>query len=111
MSFSPLTLTSSRSRSVSFRSSGGRRHRGGVAVALGLMLSCSLGWTPLAAQAPAVQGATPLEWSRRMADSEMARRGETMFYQGAPRARWDYSTSLLGLALLAVAVVTRTGIL
>ena len=106
MSFSPLTLTSSRSRSVSFRSSGGRRHRGGVAVALGLMLSCSLGWTPLAAQAPAVQGATPLEWSRRMADSEMVRRGETMFYQGAPRARWDYTTSLLGLALLKLAEET-----
>src|SRR5690606_2646719 len=33
--------------------------------------------------------ATPLEWSKRMADSEMARRGDSMFYQGAPRARWD----------------------
>lgn len=44
-------------------------------------------------------GATPLEWSRRMAESEMARRGDTMFL-GAPRARWDYTTSLLGLSLL-----------
>src|SRR5215217_51722 len=44
--------------------------------------------------------ATPLEWSKRMADSEMARRGSTMFYQGSERARWDYTTSLFGLSLM-----------
>ena len=42
-----------------------------------------------------------------MADSEMSRRGNSMFYQGAPRARWDYTTSLLGLSLLKLA--ERTG--
>lgn len=52
-------------------------------------------------------GASALEWSRRMADSEMARRGDSMFLGGAPRARWDYTTSLMGLALLKLA--DRTG--
>lgn len=52
--------------------------------------------------------ATPLEWSKRMADSEMSRRGDSMFFQGAPRARWDYTTSLLGLSLLKLAERTSS---
>ena len=40
-----------------------------------------------AADAPRFGDATPMEWSRRMADSEMARRGNTMFFEGAARAR------------------------
>jgi unsaturated rhamnogalacturonyl hydrolase len=53
-------------------------------------------------------GATPLEWSQRLARSEMARRGDTMFHGGSnPRARWDYTTSLFGLSLLKLA--ERTG--
>lgn len=47
--------------------------------------------------------ASPLEWSKRMADSEIARRGTTMFHRGGPRARWDYTTSLFGLSLLKLA--------
>src|SRR5690606_18766923 len=51
--------------------------------------------------------ASPLEWSRRMADSEIARRGDTMFHGGSnPRARWDYTTSLLGLSLQKLAAAT-----
>ena len=56
---------------------------------------------------PQFNGATPLEWSRRMADSEMARKGGTMFAGGAPRARWDYTTSLFGLSLVKLS--ERTG--
>lgn len=53
-------------------------------------------------------GATPLEWSRRLARSEMTRRGDTLFAGGSnPRARWDYTTSLFGLSLLKLA--DRTG--
>lgn len=52
-------------------------------------------------------GATPLEWSRRLADSEMARYGDRLFHGGAnPRARWDYTTSLLGLSMLKLADAT-----
>ncbi len=52
-------------------------------------------------------GATPLEWSRRLADSEMARYGDRLFHGGSnPRARWDYTTSLLGLSLVKLADAT-----
>jgi len=45
--------------------------------------------------------ATPLEWSERLARSEMQRAGDRYFFGGAnPRARWDYTTSLLGLSLV-----------
>jgi unsaturated rhamnogalacturonyl hydrolase len=60
-----------------------------------------------AAQPAEFGGASPLEWSRRLAQSEMARKGDTMFLGGAPRARWDYTTSLFGLSLLKLA--ERTG--
>ena len=74
--------------------------------------ACAVLWAFLApllvsaAEAPRFGDATPLEWSRRMADSEMSRRGNTMFFEGAPRARWDYTTSLLGLSLLKLAEAT-----
>ncbi|MGH8020428.1 MAG: IS4/Tn5 family transposase DNA-binding protein, partial [Opitutaceae bacterium] len=45
------------------------------------------------------QDATPLEWSERMAESEMTRLDGRIFHGGAPRARWDYTTSLFGLSL------------
>jgi unsaturated rhamnogalacturonyl hydrolase len=52
-------------------------------------------------------GATPLEWARRLADSEMARYGDRLFHGGSnPRARWDYTTSLLGLSLVKLADAT-----
>ncbi|HUG09918.1 MAG TPA: glycoside hydrolase family 88 protein [Opitutaceae bacterium] len=52
-------------------------------------------------------GATPLEWSRKLADSEMARYDDRLFHGGAnPRARWDYTTSLLGLSMLKLADAT-----
>ncbi len=51
--------------------------------------------------------ATPLDWSRRMADSEMARKGDTMFHGGSrPRASWNYTSSLIGLSLLKLAEST-----
>ena len=52
-------------------------------------------------------GATPLEWSERLAKSEMARQGDTMFYGGSNvRASWYYATSLFGLSLLKLAEAT-----
>ncbi len=52
-------------------------------------------------------GATPIEWSQRLADSEMARKGGTLFAGGAPRAQWNYTSSLFGLSLIKLA--ERTG--
>ncbi|MFT3830116.1 MAG: glycoside hydrolase family 88 protein [Opitutaceae bacterium] len=58
-------------------------------------------------KAPEFGGATPLEWSRRMADSEMARKGDTMFHGGSrAKANWNYVTSLFGLSLLELAELT-----
>ena len=44
-------------------------------------------------------GATPLEWSTRLARSEMMRRGDSLFY-GAPKAHWDYTSALFGQSLV-----------
>ena len=52
-------------------------------------------------------GATSLEWSQRLAQAEMARRGTTLDYQGAPRARWDYTTGFFSYALLKLAEQTN----
>src|ERR1700761_6238090 len=45
-------------------------------------------------------GATPLEWSVRLADSEMARRGDSLAWSPQGRARWDYAAGLFTLSLL-----------
>ena len=50
--------------------------------------------------------ATPLEWSQRLARSEIARRGNTLFFGGAPRAKWDYTSALFGLSLVKLAAAT-----
>ena len=70
-----------------------------------------LGFATLAAPAAErspqqFNGATPLEWSRRLAESEMARRGASLNYQGASRARWDYTTGLFSFSLLKLAEQT-----
>ncbi len=45
-------------------------------------------------------GATPLEWSVRMADSEIARRGDKLAWKPVGGAKWDYTAGLFTLALL-----------
>jgi unsaturated rhamnogalacturonyl hydrolase len=45
-------------------------------------------------------GATPLEWSVRLADSEMARRGDAPAWKPGGRAKWDYSVGVFTLSLL-----------
>jgi unsaturated rhamnogalacturonyl hydrolase len=45
-------------------------------------------------------GATPLEWSQRLADSEIARRGDSLVWKPGGKARWDYAAGLFTLALL-----------
>ena len=53
---------------------------------------------PNAAAVEQFGGATPLEWSGRVAKSEMARRGETLFYPN-PAARWEYTRGFLSRSL------------
>jgi unsaturated rhamnogalacturonyl hydrolase len=45
-------------------------------------------------------GSTPLEWSIRMADSEMARRGDSLAWKPGGSAKWDYTAGLFTLSLL-----------
>lgn len=45
-------------------------------------------------------GATPLEWSKRLAHSEMARLGDTLDWKPDGKARWDYTAGLFTLSLL-----------
>ena len=40
---------------------------------------------------PTFGGATALEWSRRMSESEMKRNGDRMFYDANPKAKWSES--------------------
>ena len=66
-----------------------------------LLVGLALTLTTFAAELPQqFGGATPLDWSQRMGRSEMQRYGERLFHGGAPRARWDYTTTLLGLSLM-----------
>ena len=45
-------------------------------------------------------GSSPLQWSARMADSEISRLGDSLEYKPDNKAKWDYTTGLFTLALL-----------
>src|SRR5262245_12152274 len=45
-------------------------------------------------------GSSPLEWSLRLADSEISRRGDSLAWKEGGRARWDYTAGLFTLSLL-----------
>ncbi len=64
-----------------------------------------LGLAARGADAPPIQpgqfhGFTPLQWSSRMANSEITRRGDSLFWKEGGAAKWDYTTGLFALALL-----------
>src|SRR5216683_1179104 len=62
-----------------------------------LLAACSL----QAATVPhEIGGSTPLQWSVRMADSEMARRGDSLAWKEGGKAKWDYTAGLFTLSLL-----------
>ena len=53
-----------------------------------------------AATSKEFDGATPLEWSVRMADSETARRGDSLAWRPGRTVKWDYAAGLFTLSLL-----------
>jgi unsaturated rhamnogalacturonyl hydrolase len=65
---------------------------------LALLLSCASCATTAAPQT--FSGATPLEWSVRLADSEMTRRGDSLVWKPDGKAKWDYTAGLFTLSLL-----------
>jgi unsaturated rhamnogalacturonyl hydrolase len=74
----------------------GPRHLAVLPLAM-LMIS------PALAQQPAPQTfkqSTPLEWSVRMADAQMARRHDSMGWRPGSRGKWDYANNVFALSLL-----------
>jgi unsaturated rhamnogalacturonyl hydrolase len=61
--------------------------------------ACTFAVAPAVGEGEKFGDATPLEWSARMARSEMARRGDTLFYPN-PSARWDYTRGFLSRSLI-----------
>lgn len=57
------------------------------------------------ASAPQFSGATPLQWSVRLADSEIARRGDNLVWKAGGKAKWDYTAGLFTLSLLKLDAV------
>lgn len=49
------------------------------------------------------RGASPLEWSIRMADAQIRRSGEKLAYRSDGNVRWDYGTGLFTLSLIKLA--------
>ncbi|MGA2799190.1 MAG: glycoside hydrolase family 88 protein, partial [Thermoguttaceae bacterium] len=61
--------------------------------------ACTFAVAPATGEGEKFGDATPLEWSARMARSEMARQGDKMFYPN-PAARWDYTRGFLSRSLI-----------
>jgi unsaturated rhamnogalacturonyl hydrolase len=61
---------------------------------------CSVSCATQAAPARKFDGATPLQWSVRMADSEIARRSNSLVWKEGGPAKWDYTVGLFTLSLL-----------
>ncbi|WP_438480309.1 glycoside hydrolase family 88 protein [Oleiharenicola lentus] len=77
----------------------------------GILLAGLIATPAIAAPAPGdkarYEGATPLEWSIKMADSEMERRGDRHFFGGSnSKARIDYTTAFLGTSLIKLTEAT-----
>jgi unsaturated rhamnogalacturonyl hydrolase len=53
-----------------------------------------------AAQEDNFQGKSPLEWSQRLARSEMARRGDTLDFSPRAKAPWNYTSGFFAYSLL-----------
>ena len=68
----------------------------GLAGLLGLPISCAT--NPMPRQK--FSGATPLQWSVRLADSEIARRDGSLAWKQGGTAKWDYTAGLFTLSLL-----------
>jgi unsaturated rhamnogalacturonyl hydrolase len=74
----------------------------------GLVLFSVVGASGAPAAAPQTfSGATPLEWSVRLADSEMALRGDAPAWKPGGRAKWDYSVGVFTLSLLKLDALTN----
>lgn len=60
--------------------------------------------TPVAGE---FAGSPPLQWAVRLADSEMARRGDKLAWKQGGSAKWDYAAGLFTLSLLKLNEVVK----
>jgi unsaturated rhamnogalacturonyl hydrolase len=67
-----------------------------------LLLSLGASGATLIAAPQSFSGATPLEWSQRLAAAEMTRRGDSLAWKPGGKAKWDYTAGLFTLSLLKV---------
>jgi unsaturated rhamnogalacturonyl hydrolase len=65
-----------------------------------ILLMLSVSCASKAAPPQKFSGASPLEWSVRLANSETARRGDGPDWKPEGRAKWDYSVGVFTLGLL-----------
>jgi unsaturated rhamnogalacturonyl hydrolase len=73
--------------------------RTAIAVLLSIPPLLTAGPSPTA-EAKQFKGATPLQWSVRMADSETVRLGDKLAWRPGRKAKWDYTAGLFTLSLL-----------
>jgi len=73
-----------------------------------ILTSCLLVSCATTAAPQKFSGAPPLEWSHRLADSEMARRGDSLTWKPDGKAKWDYTAGLFTLSLLKLNEKTPT---
>ena len=77
----------------------------GTSLFAGLILASAVA-QPAASDVTKFNGATPLVWSQRLADSEMKRLGNSL-EAGQDKARWDYSPGVLALSLVRLGETTH----
>jgi unsaturated rhamnogalacturonyl hydrolase len=71
-----------------------------AAVCALLLLSASPGGAAETKSTPEFNGATPLQWSEHMADSQMARLDGRLAWKPSGGGKWDYTAGLFTLSLL-----------
>ena len=70
------------------------------------LVSCATNGANHETAAKRVSGATPIEWSRRLADSEIARKGDSLVWKPEGKAKWDYAAGLFELSLVKLTEAT-----
>lgn len=76
----------------------------------GLLFVLGLVWNVCNTQADSIlqfDGTSPLAWSVRLADSEIARRGDSLDWKPDGKAKWDYAAGLFTLSLLKLEAQER----
>jgi len=72
----------------------------GLLFSVALLVAAAFSCVTQAAPDRKFEGATPMQWSVRLADSEIARLGDKLAWKEGGKAKWDYTAGLFTLSLL-----------